>query len=266
MAAARTFLRKYWILVVIVLWVIAWANRDWLAGHAPSGEDAYAEAAPVEGPVAVRDVEAEAVAVAEPSPPAPEARRAELTAPDRDPAASLPAQPEATPEPTPEPTPQPTPGGAGGEAVAEAEATTEAATTEQEVGPPAAPMGSMTAAPMTEPLVETEAAAAPASGVVPAELLSRAYSAARNRGPAAAAAVLAAGLRELPADVPGRADLYGEMGNYHFAAGNFTAALAAYDSALRVLPEEERGTMLRRLAPVYDRYHPVGRSHLEQFR
>lgn len=254
MAAARTFLRKYWILIVIVLWVIAWANRDWLAGHAPSGEDAYAEEAPLEGPVAVRDVAAE-VAATEPARPAAEARGIEATAPVPEP------EPEPEPEVSRPPQPDATPGAPGREAEAGARTEGNART------PAAPPVTTVTAAPMTEPVVETEATTAtPPAVVAPSELLSRARSEARNRGPGAAAAVLAAGLRELPVDVPERADLYGEMGNYHFTAGNFTAALAAYDAALRTLPEEERGTMLRRLAPIYEHYHPVGRSHLEQFR
>ena len=257
MAAARTFLGKYWILIVIVLWVIAWANRDWLAGQAPAGEDAYAEEAPIEVAPAVRDVEAEEeAAAAEPPPPAPEAPPAE---PEPAP------QPEAV-APVPEPevsvTPQPEPAPSVPERVPEAEAAAEA----QVDRPAAEPQTPITATPMTEPPVVSEEAAAPAAVEQPAELLSRARSVARSRGSGAAAAVLAAGLRELPDDAPERADLYGEMGNYHFTAGNFTAALAAYDSALRILPAEERAAMLRQLAPFYDRYHPAGRSHLDQFR
>lgn len=252
MAAARTFLRKYWILIVIVLWIIAWANRDWLAGQAPAGEDAYAEEAPIEVPPAVRDVEADerAAAAAEPSPPE-----------------TPPAEPEPAPEPEPvapapetevraAPQPEPAPVAPDREAAAEAEADR----------PAAEPETPITTAPVTEPVVERDEAVAPVAVEQPAELLSRARSVARSRGPGAAAAVVAAGLRELPGDAPGRADLYGEMGNHHFTAGNFTAALAAYDSAIRALPEEERAAMVRRLAPIYDRYHPAGRSHLDQFR
>jgi tetratricopeptide (TPR) repeat protein len=246
MAAARTFLRKYWILIVIVLWVIAWANRDWLAGQAPAGEDAYAEEAPIEVPPARRDVAADAVAAAaEPAPPAPET---------------------PTPEPVPTPEPAAPPPEAGMSAVPPPDPAPIAPERETAAGAEAEPAVPIPAAPVTEPVVEREEAVAPAAVAEATELLSRARSVARSRGPGAAAAVLAAGLRELPDDAPERADLYGEMGNYHFTAGNFTAALAAYDSALRALPEEERVAMLRRLAPIYDRYHPAGRSHLEQFR
>jgi tetratricopeptide (TPR) repeat protein len=241
MAAARTFLRKYWILIVIVLWVIAWANRDWLAGQAPAGEDASAEEAPIEVPRVVREVEAgEAVAAAEPSLPAPE---------------TAPAEPETAPEPEPVTSAPNAPARA---TEAEAEVETDRPAVEPEVR--------ITAAPVTEPVVEREARVAPTAVEEPAELLSRARSVARSRGPGAAAAVIAAGLRELPADAPERADLFGEMGNYYFTAGNFTAALASYDAALRALPEEERVSMLSRLAPIYERYHPAGRSHLDQFR
>lgn len=250
MAAARTFLRKYWIFIVIVLWVIAWANRDWLAVQAPAGEDAYAEEAPTQVPPAVRDVEQDEMVAAEPAPTAP---------------GTPPTGPEAAPEPE------------RGAPATEAEKT---AAPQQEpapiapdreteatvVGRAAQAETPMTAAPMTEPVVETQASGAPTVVAAPADLLSQARSAARSRGPGAAAAVMAAGLRELPGDAPERADLYGEMGNYHFTARNFTAALAAYDAALRALPEEERASMLRRLAPIYDRYHPAGRSHLDQFR
>ena len=251
MAAARAFLRKYWILIVIVLWVIAWANRDWLAGQAPAGEDAYAEEAPIEAPPALRDMEAnEIAAAAEPSPPAP-------------------GTPPAEPEPAPEPEPVVPATEAEMIAAPQHEAAPIADDREADARtdrPAAQAEAPMTAAPVREPVVEREAGVAPAVVEEPGELLSRARSVARNRGPGAAAAVLAAGLRELPGDAPERADLYGEMGNYHFSAGNFTAALAAYDSALRILPEAERVSMLRRLAPIYDRYHPAGRSHLDQFR
>ena len=37
-------------------------------------------------------------------------------------------------------------------------------------------------------------------------------------------------------------------------------------AAIEALPEAERPPMLRRLAPLYDRFHPAGRSHLDQFR
>jgi len=254
MAAVRTFLRKYWILIVIVLWVIAWANRDWLAGQAPAGEDAYAEERPIEVPPAVRDVEAdEDAAAAEPSPRPQETPPEPEPAPEPEPVAPAP-ETEVSAVPQPEPAP----------AVPEREPEAEA---EAEVDrPTATPETPITAAPVTEPVVEREEVVAPEVVETPAELLSRSRSVARSRGPGAAAAVLAAGLRELPGDVPERADLYGEMGNYHFTAGNFTAALAAYDSALKALPEEDRIAMLRRLAPIYDRYHPAGRSHLDQFR
>ncbi|MBS0002184.1 MAG: hypothetical protein KFF45_03800 [Thioalkalivibrio sp.] len=99
-----------------------------------------------------------------------------------------------------------------------------------------------------------------------ASILVRARSIQRDRGPRAAADVLAEDLRALPDDTPGRADLYGELGNLRFLSGDVAAALLAYDSAVEALPEAERPSMLRRLAPLYDRFHPAGRSHLERFR
>jgi tetratricopeptide (TPR) repeat protein len=127
-----------------------------------------------------------------------------------------------------------------------------------EATPPARPVSPAETKP-AEAKVEHPVSRAPG-------ILARARSVARSYGPRAGAEVLEAGVRELPPGAPERADLYGELGNFHFAAGNFTAALAAYDSALRVLPEEERATMVQRLGPTYDRYHPSGRSHLDQFR
>ncbi|MGM0812610.1 MAG: hypothetical protein ACQEUC_07235, partial [Pseudomonadota bacterium] len=112
-----------------------------------------------------------------------------------------------------------------------------------------------------EPVAEPEPATETVSG-----LMALARSVQRDRGPRAAADVLADGLRALPDDAPGRADLYGELGNLHFLSGDFAAALLAYDSAVEALPEAERPPMLRRLAPLYDRFHPAGRSHLERFR
>jgi Flp pilus assembly protein TadD len=73
-------------------------------------------------------------------------------------------------------------------------------------------------------------------------------------------------LPDIPEDAPERADLLGELGNFYIRVGDFQRALAAYDRALVALPEDARGTMINRLGPVYDRFHPTGRSHLEQFR
>lgn len=215
MAAVRTFLRKYWILIVIVLWVIAWFNRDWLAGGVPTAQDMQPEE-----PVAAETAPPAETVMAKPAPavqPAPAARVSPEPA-----IAAAPAERAAVPtRPLSEPAPQP-------------------------------------------PALETPPAqAAPAQA---AQVLARARSAQRERGPRAAAQVIAAGLQELPADAPGRPDLYGEMGNFLYLARDFAGALNAYDAALRALPEAERGSMVERLAPMYDRFHPAGRSHLEQFR
>jgi hypothetical protein len=127
-----------------------------------------------------------------------------------------------------------------------------------EATPPARPVSPAETKP-AEAKVEHPVSRAPG-------ILARARSVARSYGPRAGAEVLEAGVRELPPGAPELPDLYGELGNFHFLAGNFTAALSAYDSAVKALPEAERAAMLRRLAPIYDRFHPQGRSHLEQFR
>ena len=298
MAAARAFVRKYWILIVIALWVIAWANRDWLAGGVPAEEDVLAETADVAEPH-------EPTGDTEPTTPdaAPESR---MAAPDETVAQAPPEETTSTVEFEPMPA-------APGEPIAAAppEDTSpmmeiEAARVSEESVEPDAEMVVATTDDRASEPVDTVADAgdplgepvAPAkdsgredkvavgkvdepaedlpddqvadtdagSAARQAELFSRARTVARTRGPRAAVEILERGLREFPASAPGRADIHGEIGNYQFTARNFTAALAAYDRALQALPVEERDTMLHRLGPVYDRYHPEGRSHLEQFR
>lgn len=330
MAAARTFLRKYWIFLVIVLWVIAWANRDWLAGGLPPAEDAPAESARAaeiaepalqseSTPSASGDSVDEVVTAADPD----LASRSDSAAMDTDTSAhgAPPRKPTAQ---------RKTAAGSGSEEdidrpteevmpVAASDSTTvprksaDAKTTEveEEAGSEPAPASTDPARSGSDAPVATngtpvradagtevevrdsrkepaavaesegedgESADAPVAETSPdsvadtgsterqADVLARARSLARSRGPNAAAEAMAQDLRKLPSTTPGLADLYGEMGNYHFMARNFTAALAAYDAAIQTLPAKERNAMLRRLAPVYDRYHPDGRSHLEQFR
>lgn len=297
MAAVRTLFRKYWIILIILIWVIAWANRDWLAGGSHSaaedpGEEVAQGEPEVEAEAAPQDTglafgpsradpraslagdrteeratpthEAEAV---QPAPAfSPGVERPRVAAPaEADPAgfrAEEPAPAAVAPETAPAAPAEapPAPTALPADAAPEAQPMPPVAVTEgsREGTSPAQSV----AAPETRPV---EARAETAVSRAP-ELLARSRSVARSYGPRAGAEALAAGLRELPPDAPERADLYGELGNLHFAAGNFTAALAAYDSALRVLPDEERATMVRRLGPTYDRYHPSGRSHLEQFR
>jgi len=218
MAAIRTLLRKYWILIVIVLWVIAWANRDRLAG----GEDV-----------------ATATVVETPSPGVP------VSGPDPTPATGGAVRQGAAE--------------AGPPVVSEPDAVPATRT------PPEAPVATAIPRP-AQPEVSAAQGRTAAQSTPAAELLAQAREAQRSRGPRGAAEVLARGLRDVPADAPERADLLGELGNFYISAGDFQRALAAYDQALMALPAEARGTMISRLAVVYDRFHPMGRSHLEQFR
>jgi hypothetical protein len=312
MAAARTLFRKYWIILIILIWVIAWVNRDWLAGGphsaaedpavetaqadpmagaAPHGAGTASETPAVEPPAPVSEAGTREPAPSVPAPGAPEedtTTREEAVASAAMPEAAHAFSPgvdrprgaiptEARPGRSPELAPAPT---------AAAPETAPAAAPDADPMPTAAPADavpemepSRTVVPMQEsadvtPRAQPESPrqTAPAETTVAppvsraTELVTRARSVARSHGPRAGAAALAAGLRELPPDAPERADLFGELGNFHFSAGNFAAALAAYDSALRALPDEERATMLRRLGPTYERYHPAGRSHLDQFR
>jgi hypothetical protein len=225
MAAIRTLFRKYWILIVIVLWVIAWANRDRLAG----AEE-----------VATATVAESVVPVAEtPSPPVPG------SAPDPSPAAAGAVS--------------------HGAAAAAAPTSSETDAVPEISAAPEAPV----AAAIPRP-VQPEVSAAEGRGATQstpaAELLAQSRVALRSHGARGAAEVLARGLRDIPADAAERADLLGELGNFYISAGDFQRALAAYDQALLALPADARGTMITRLASVYDRFHPMGRSHLEQFR
>lgn len=227
MAAVRTLLSKYWILIVIVLWVIAWANRDHLMGTPQVATAAVAESV---DPIAETPPAPESVPGPEPSPGPAEAAVSADVASEGASGAATPAEPAAPAERAAPETPVATP------------------------PRPAQPEISV-----AESRDETQATPA-------AELLARARTALENRGPRGAAEVLAQGLRDIPEDAPERADLLGELGNFYIRVGDFQRALAAYDRALVALPEDARGTMINRLAPVYDRFHPTGRSHLEQFR
>ncbi|HSM27053.1 MAG TPA: hypothetical protein VK855_03015 [Thioalkalivibrio sp.] len=243
MAAIRTLLRKYWILVVIVLWVIAWANRDRLAGGDEVATATVAETAapsagtppaPVPGtdPSSAAAKSADEKTVDAAAPPLRSDTPARGTAPD--------ASAEAAPRPV-----QPV--------ASAAEAGGVAKPAEPEVYP------AQLEASDTEGSGET--GANPAAAV-----LAQTREAYRSRGPRGAAEALARGLADLPADAPERADLLGELGNFYISAGDIPRALAAYDRALMALSAEARGPMISRLGPVYDRFHPMGRSHLEQFR
>jgi len=222
MAAIRTLLSKYWILIVILLWVIAWVNRDRLLGI----DDVVTEPVP----------EAVSAAAERPAPPAP----AVVSAPD---ASATGLAPE-------------TPAAASRRAVAEV------------------PAADDPVVPELGRVVEAPAPARAASSETPgeversqaADLLAQTRLVYRTRGPRGAAEALERGLRDVPADAPERADLLGELGNLYISAGDMPRALAAYDQALIALPKDARAAMISRLSSVYDRFHPMGRSHLEQFR
>jgi hypothetical protein len=243
MAAIRTLLRKYWILVVIVLWVIAWANRDRLAGGdevatAPVAETAAPSAGTPPAPVPGADPSSAAARAADEKALAAAPPVSKSDAPARG------TTPEAAVEVTPRPA-QP---------AAPAAETRSAAKPAEAAAQPSHPETSDTEG-------RGETGADPAAAV-----LAQTREAYRSRGPRGAAEALARGLADLPADAPERADLLGELGNFYISAGDIPRALAAYDRALMALSAEARGPMISRLAPVYDRFHPMGRSHLEQFR
>ncbi|WP_018879606.1 hypothetical protein [Thioalkalivibrio sp. ALE9] len=214
----RSFLSRWWILIVIVLWLIAWSARDVLA---PSAE------------VVPEDEDVEAVAVAEDDPaaeartPASPPREGRLSEGDMDPMTGEAYERDndtGMHRPIPEPQEQPRTTAAG------------------------------------EPVSEEQVARQVQ------EALEAGRAAYWGEGPEAAAAVLQTALADIPATAAQRADLYGELGNTLFAAGDARGAMRAWDSALDLLPASERRVMVERLAPVYDRHHRDGARHLRQFR
>lgn len=366
MANFRAFLFKYWIIIAVVLWVITWMSRDWLAGGVhPHGFDPQAallqaapvatQADPTEAPAAVvGDSALSATPMADSVPavasqaPTPALEPVAVTQPPvtetvataTEPAATEPAVPmaaesvaEAGVDPTAVSATPATPEQAGdtgdtmatlaadtmvevdaaetvhtetvdavaiaastpvpvtetpvAAAVSEADATDSAhhpvvidaghdTATE---GESATQEGTQTPAEQAAPADETthsteiaEASAAAETAVVASEgenaaaILARARTAYSEGGARAAATVLSAGLRDLPQDAAGRADLYGQLGNFRMEARDTRGALSAFDQALQLLPAQERATMIQRLGPVYDQHHPGRRAYLEQFR
>lgn len=268
----RSF-RKYWILVIILVWVIAWANRDWLAGDvAQSTTEPGAEAVQVATePAASADMAG--VAVADPSVPS--------VAPVASVGESPPAQ-ALEPVATPLVPAGPTPGtGVASVAVAPEPAPTaaqESPKPEDAVAPTLPGSGLIVEkAPATDVAEVMPSETANAERGVPVAvsetaplslgvLQNRVREAQRRQGVSGAIRVLEQVIAGLPTDAAIRADALGELGNLYFTNRQPTEALNAFDRALLALPTEERGAMIRRLTPVYDRFHPLGRSHLEQFR
>jgi len=98
------------------------------------------------------------------------------------------------------------------------------------------------------------------------EILGEARAAYRRGGAKSAADVLVARLAVPMEDQMERATLYGHLGNFYIEAGDYARALTAFDLALMALPAAERARRIQDLAPFYERYHPLGRSYLGQFR
>ena len=369
MANFRAFLFKYWIIIAVVLWVIAWMNRDWLAGgvhphgfdpqaaliqeatveadgyamdaqtssanggvYSPSANqmadpgpaDAAQETAPVSEltqvtppalpeavattaepavqatPDSAADNGADPTAVdAAPAPPEQEGSVGDTqdaavadTVSGVDAAESLPVSAEtaenegaiSVPETeTPmvddasEPVAadsvqQPVVADEGHDVVVEDTSAEDATPAAVQAAPTSEEAADSTEAAATESVAaesvaaESEGAAAANEGENAAAILARARSAYSEGGPRAAAAVISDGLRDLPADAAGRADLFGQLGNFRIEARDVRGALAAFDQALQLLPDQERATMIQQLGPFYDQHHPGRRAYLEQFR
>ncbi|WP_017941505.1 MULTISPECIES: hypothetical protein [unclassified Thioalkalivibrio] len=215
----RSFLNRWWILIVIVLWLIAWSARDVLAPSVeavPEGDDVEA--------VAVADDEP---AAAGSGTDADRPREGRLSEGDMDPMTGEPYELDDGNDmhrPIPDPREQPRTTASG------------------------------------EPVSEEQVARQVQ------EALEAGRAAYWSEGPEAAAAILRTALDEIPATSSQRADLYGELGNALYAAGDARGAMRAWDSALDLLPGGERRAMIDRLAPVYDRHHRDGARHLRQYR
>ncbi|MGM0553595.1 MAG: hypothetical protein ACQETK_07345 [Pseudomonadota bacterium] len=202
----RSFVSRYWVVIVIALWLIAWSARDVLA---PGGEATLDGDSPAP------------VAVAEDSPPEPRA-----------------SDEQAKPEP-----------GASDEQA------------KPEPRAPAARSGVAAQADAVKAPSETDSGAvAPAAQTV----LDAARAVYWSEGPEAAAQRLREGLEGLSEGSVQRADVYGELGNVLYHAGQIADAMAAWDQALEHLPARERRAMQQRLAPLYGRHHPDGLQHLQR--
>lgn len=223
----RSFINRYFIVIVIVLWFIAWSARDVLA---PSADE-------------VPDDETAEQADAVPAEDA--AMRTEEEADDVRPGPARDLEDEGDPDPMT---------GAAHEkpyAAEDTEDEVDALTAEREP----AFEGDAT--------METDAER---SAQFAQKALQAGREAYWNEGPRAAVQVLREGLDVLPEDSVQRADLYGELGNALFAAGAIEDAMGVWENALGVLPERERQRLMQRLAPVYDRHHEEGAGHLRQYR
>lgn len=271
MSVLATTFRKYWILLIVLLWVIAWANRDWLAGGmagSPVTAPAEIGQSTVPGPLSSEARRDRSVSDAGPSDDHGKAvvegaiasgdasATASVAAQTREPAHSSNDPIAMSVGSAPEPSTQ---------------------VGDQDIEPTPAAVGEdlrASAAPLASEPISTDTVSVPPSRVaVPAPtsltlstLQARVRDVHRRQGIPAAIRTLEQIVADLPADASIRADALGELGNLYFANRQPTEALQAFDRALLVLPADERGTMIERLAPVYDRFHPAGRAHLQQFR
>ncbi|WP_018865029.1 hypothetical protein [Thioalkalivibrio sp. ARh3] len=230
----RSFINRYFIVIVIVLWFIAWSARDFLAPSAeavPEDEAAeQADAVPADDTDATDEKDA----------------KDEVAEDDAHPGPARDLKEEGDPDPMT--------GAAHDQPYVEEDAETE-------------PAVDLTAE--REPAFEGDAAV-DADAERAARFAHKALQAGREAfwrsGPRAAVGVLREGLEALPKDSVQRADLYGELGNALFAMRDIEGAMDAWEGALKVLPERERHRMMERLAPVYERHHEDGAAHLGEYR
>lgn len=224
----RSFINRYFIVIVIVLWFIAWSARDVLA---PS-----AEAVP----------EDEAVEQADAVPADDADAEDEVAQDDMRPGPARELKEEGDPDPMT--------GAAHDKPYVEEDAEAEPA-----------PDATVEREPAFEGDAAVEPDAERVARFAHAALLAG-RDAYWNSGPRAAAGVLREGLDALPEDSVQRADLYGELGNALFAMRDIEGAMDAWEGALKVLPERERHRMLERLVPIYDRHHEEGAAYLDEYR
>ncbi|WP_018861738.1 MULTISPECIES: hypothetical protein [unclassified Thioalkalivibrio] len=224
----RSFINRYFIVIVIVLWFIAWSARDFLAPSAEAvPEDEAAEQADA---VPADDTDAED----------------EVAKDDVRPGPARDLKEEGDPDPMT--------GAAHDQPYVEEDA---------EVDP--APDLAAEREPAFEGDAAVEADAERVAQFAQSALQAGRDAYWRG-GPRAAVGVLREGLEALPKDSVQRADLYGELGNALFAMRDIEGAMDAWEGALEVLPERERQRMIERLTPVYERHHEEGSAYLDGYR
>lgn len=254
MSTLTGYARKYWIVFILLIWFIAWSNREWLAGDSANMVEVTTDESPAVTVLQEETLDQTASeTVAEPS-----------SIPQDPPLAS--SVPESLQVPQTEAVETDASRASASDAVvvqisddsanvSQAESLLSAQQAEDSVVsplPPASTADSVNQAPEIPAIPDVESSVSTIENTVTDQMIS-------------ATERLENQIRLLPAQSPQRADLLGELGNLHFSEGRMDAALRAYDQALLALPVNERLPMVRRLAPIYDRYHPSGREHLRQF-